>query len=160
MSVRERRPHAAKTGSRTSVTSYRKDSLYPRIGRAVEPLLARGAVVAPVDVLIGMGLLTPAKVEDWRFGRVPYLEKVIDSNLTKLSRLLRILRFHAHDLNLRPSTTAYMRWGKGPKQRLRFTKTGDRKLEEAYSLHVVRPGNGRRDEQVEEAGSDDEGTCP
>lgn len=160
MSDREQRPHAAKTGSRTSVTSYRKDSLYPRIVRAVEPLLARGMVVAPVDVLIGMGLLTPAKLEDWRFGRVPYLEKVIDGNLAKLSRLLRILRFHAHDLNLRPSTTAYMRWGKGPKQRLRFTKTGDRKLEEAYSLHFVSPGNGRRDEQREEVGTDDTGKNP
>jgi len=120
----------------------------------VEPLLASRKVVAPVDVLIGIGLLTPAKLEDWRFGRVPYLEKVIDGNLAKLSRVLRILRFHAHDLNLRPSTTAYMRWGKGPKQRLRFTKTADRKLEEAYSLHFIRPGNGR--DEVEE-GDDDEG---
>ena len=55
---------------------------------------------------------------------------------------LRILRFHAHDLKLMPSTTAYMRWGKGPKKRLRFTKTGDPKLEEAYSRHFVWPGKG------------------
>lgn len=154
MSDRVQGPRAAKT-SRMSVTSYRKDSLYPRIVRAVEPLLASRKVVAPVDVLIGIGLLTPAKLEDWRFGRVPYLEKVIDGNLAKLSRVLRILRFHAHDLNLRPSTTAYMRWGKGPKQRLCFTKTADRKLEEAYSLNFIRPGNGR--DEVEE-GSDDVGT--
>jgi hypothetical protein len=33
-------------------------------------------------------------------GRVPYLEKVIKCNLTSLARLLRILRLHAHDLNL------------------------------------------------------------
>ena len=30
-----------------------------------------------------------------------------------------------------------MRWGKGPKQRLRFTKTGDPTLEEAYATHFV-----------------------
>ena len=35
-----------------------------------------------------------------------------------------------------------MRWGKGPKQRLRFTKTGDPKIEEAYARHFVRPGKG------------------
>lgn len=135
---------ARKTGSPTtvSVDQYREDPLYPRIVQAVEPLLARGKVVAPVDVLIGMGLLDPAKLEDWRRGRVPFLEKVIDCNLTRLSRLLRILRFHAHDLKLVLSTTAYMRWGKGPKQRLRFTKTGDGKLEEAYSRHFVWPGKG------------------
>ena len=78
----------------------------------------------------------------WRRGRVPYLERVINCNLTRLSRLLRILRFHAHDLNLKPSWTAYMRWGKGPKQRLRFTKTGEQKLEEAYATHFVWPGKG------------------
>jgi hypothetical protein len=95
-----------------------------------------------VDVLVGMGLLEPKRLEDWRLGRVPYLEKVVDCNLTRLSLLLRILRFHAHDLKLVPSVTAYMRWGKGPKQRLRFTKTGDPRLEEAYARHFVWPGKG------------------
>jgi hypothetical protein len=140
--LEQRRP--ARTGRTTSVTSYREDALYPRIARAVEPLLTRD-VVAPVDVLIGMGLLAPAKLEDWRFGRVPYLEKVIDGNLAKLSRVLRILRFHAHDLNLVPSPTAYIRRGKGPRQRLRFTKTGDRGLEEAYSRHFLRPRSERHE---------------
>ena len=135
------RKKARSTGV-VSVENYRDDPLYPWIVRAVEPLLARGKVVAPVDVLIGMGLLDPAKLEDWRFGRVPYLEKVINCNLTKLSRLLRILHFHAHDLKLVPSTTANMRWGKGPKRRLRFTRTGDSKVEEAYSRHFVWPGKG------------------
>ena len=68
---------------------------------------------------------------------MPYLERVIDCNLARLSRLLRILCFHAHDLNLKPSVTVYMRHGKGPKQRLRFTKTGDAILEQAYSTHLV-----------------------
>jgi len=138
----QRRRQKAKSGAHVGVDNYRDDQLYPRIVRAVEPILARGRVVAPVDVLIGMGLLEPARLEDWRFGRVPYLEKVIRGNLTMLSRLLRILRFHAHDLNLVPSTTAYMGWGKGPKQRLRFSKTGDRKVEEAYGRHFVWPGKG------------------
>ncbi len=167
MRSRKQPPRARRANSATkvSVDSYRDDPLYPRIVRAVEPLLARGKVVAPVDVLVGMGLLDPAKLEDWRLGRVPYLERVIDCNLTRLSRLLRILRFHAHDLKLVPSTTAYMRWGKGPKQRLRFTKTGDRRLEEAYSLHFVWPGKGpfhppatRRERVSERSGPGEEGT--
>ena len=125
-----------------SVDTYRDDKLYPRVVKAARTLLARGKVVAPVDVLVGIGLLEPRRLEDWRLGRVPYLEKVIDCNLTRFSRLLRILRFHAHDLKLVPSVTAYMRWGKGPKQRLRFTKTGDPKLEGAYARHFVWPGKG------------------
>jgi hypothetical protein len=71
-----------------------------------------------------------------------YLEGVIAGNLTRLSRLLRILRLHSHDLKLVPSVTVYMRWGKGPKQRLRFTKSGEPKIEEAYSRHFVWPGKG------------------
>src|SRR5262245_43216714 len=86
------RPQKPRSRTKVSVDSYRDDSLYPRIVRAAELLLARGKVVAPVDVLVGMGLLDPAKLEAWRLGRVPFLEKVIDCNLTRLSRLLRILR--------------------------------------------------------------------
>jgi hypothetical protein len=118
------------------------DPLYPRIVRAVDAILANGKVVAPVDVLVRMGLLTPEHLEDWRRGRVPYLERVINCNLTRLSRVLRILRFHAHALNLKPSWIPYRRWGKGPKQRLRFTRTGEPRLEEAYATHLVWPGKG------------------
>jgi hypothetical protein len=135
MSKRSTNPRA-----KVSVDSFRDDKLYPRVARTVEKLLVRGKDVAPVDVLVNMGLLEPKRLEDWRHGRVPYLEKVIDCNLTRLSRLLRILRFHCHDLKLVPSVAAYLRWGKGPKQRLRFTKTGEPKLEEAYARHFVWPG--------------------
>ena len=120
-----------RSNSAVSVDRFQDDPLYPRIAGAFEQILARGKFVAPVDVLIRMNLLTPERLEDWRRGRVPYLEKVINCNLTRLSRLLRILRFHAHDLKLVPSITVYTRWSKGPKQRLRFTKTGDPKLEQA-----------------------------
>jgi hypothetical protein len=123
-----------------SVASYRQDPLYPRVASVVEDILRRGNIVMPVDVIVGVGLLTLEHLEEWRRGRVPYLERVINCNLTRLGRLLRILRFHAHDLNLKPSMTAYLRWGKGPKQRLRFTKTGDSRLEEAYATHFVWPG--------------------
>ena len=124
------------------VAAFRQDPLYPKVARAVNGILEGGNVVTPVDVLVGMALLTREHLEDWRRGRVPFLERVINCNLMRLGRLLRILRFHAHDLNLKPSWTAYMRWGKGPKQRLRFTKTGDPKLEEAYATHFVWPGKG------------------
>jgi hypothetical protein len=70
------------------------------MSRAVEIILERDKVVRPIDVLIGMQLLSRDDLEEWRCGRIPYLEKAIDCNLTRLSRLLRILQFHVHDLNL------------------------------------------------------------
>ena len=129
-------------GKSVTVENFRALALYPRIHRAVATLLTKDKVVRPVDVLVEMQLLKPEHLEDWRFGRALYLERVITCNLSRLSTLLRILRFHAHDLNLKPSWTGYDRWGKGPKQRLRFTKTGDAKLEEAYATHLVWPGKG------------------
>ena len=122
---------------RVSVHDFHNDPMFRRIECVVAELLARGNVVAPVDVLVGMGLLRPEHLDNWRRGRVPYLERVINCNLTRLSRLLRILRFHAHDLNLKPSQTIYKRYGKGPKLRLRFSKTGDAGLEAAYTTHFV-----------------------
>jgi hypothetical protein len=122
---------------RISIANFHNDPMFRRIECVVAELLSKDNVVAPVNVLVGMGLLRPEHLDSWRRGRVPYLERVINCNLTRLSRLLRILRFHAHDLNLRPSSTVYNRYGKGPKQRLRFSKTGDARLEVAYATHFV-----------------------
>jgi hypothetical protein len=61
--------------------------------------------------------------------RAPFLEKCSCCNLARLSRLLRILRFHAHELKLVPAPAVYLRHGKGHSQALRFTKTGDARLE-------------------------------
>ncbi len=128
---------------RVTVEDFRTDPLFPRIERAVAAVLANGKVVTPIDMLIQMDLVRPEDVKNWRFGRIPYLESVMRCNLTKLGRLLRILRMHAHDLNLVPSTTAYVRRGKrGHRAQHQFSKTGDATVEEAYSRHFVWPGKG------------------
>jgi hypothetical protein len=121
-----------------SLGNYRTDKFYPRIVRAVEAILARGDVVVPVEVFVEMHLLSAESLEEWRRGRVPYLERVIRCNLSEASRILRILGMHVHDLSLRPSMTVYMRHGKGPKSRLRFSKWSDPKVEEAYGRHFIR----------------------
>jgi len=125
-----------------SVDSFRDDPMYPKIVRVVAAILARGKVVTPVDVIINMGWLSPTGLEDWRFGRVNYLERVIRCNLTRLSRFLRILGFHCHDLKLTASQTAYVKGGKGRRTPLRFTKTGDAALERVYARHFLWPGKG------------------
>lgn len=122
---------------KVTLTNYKTDPHYQDVVRAVGDILNEAKFVAPVDVFIRLGLLAESDFEDWRFGRIPYLEDVIRCNLSKASRILRILRFHAHDLNLKPSHTAYVKWGKGKRVPLRFSKTGDPNLESAYSRHFV-----------------------
>lgn len=125
---------------KVTLENYREDKYYPRIVRAVQAILAQGDIVAPIDVFMHMDLLRKEAVEAWRFGRIPYLERVIHCNLAKASRILRILRMHVHDLNMPPSLTVYVKWGKGRRTPLRFSKSGHPKLEEAYSRHFLRPG--------------------
>ena len=74
---------------KVSVDNFRSDPMFPRIERAVAEQLAKGNVVAPVDVLVSMGLLHSEQLGDWRRGRVTYLERVITSNLPRISRVLR-----------------------------------------------------------------------
>lgn len=107
-----------------TLANYRQDRHYARIVKATEDLLRERGFVAPVELLIRMELLSPESVEDWRRGRIPYLERVICCNLSKASRILRILRMHAHDLDLKPLLTVYKRWTRGPRTLLRFSKTG------------------------------------
>lgn len=120
-----------------TVNNYRKDKYYPRVVRAVGKILARSDVVAPTEILIEMGNLSQKNYEAWRKGKVPFLERVFEGNLSKANRILRIIGFHAHDLNMVPKITHYHQWGKGKKRALQFSKSGDKKLEETYSRHYL-----------------------
>ncbi len=117
--------------------NYRKDRYYPRVVKAVKEILLDSSFAAPVEVFIRMDLLKREKLEDWRFARVHYLERVINCSLSKASRILRILSLHAEDRGLKPSRTVYKKWGKGVKPVLWFSKYRDPRLEAAYSTHYV-----------------------
>src|SRR6266404_2171950 len=90
-----------------TINSYKKDKYYSRVVRAVVRILARSDVVVPVDVLIEMGNLSKKNLEAWRAGQVRYLERVFEGSLSKANRILRIIGFHVHDLNMVPSHATY-----------------------------------------------------
>lgn len=140
-----------------TLNNYRTDKYYPKITAAVSRILGKTDFVSPIELFSEMGLLDLENVRRWKRGEVKYLEQVIQCNLAKSSRILRIFRFHAHDLNLGPSMTVY----KNGKQFLRFSKTGERPLEEAYSRHFVVIGKKKREklentmQEASDEGSDD-----
>lgn len=94
-------------------------------------------VISPVNMFMKIGVLAKKDYEDWRMGRVSYLERVCHANLNKLGTAMKELRKYAVENNLRPSKTVYMKWGKGRKVQLRFSKYNNPKIEEAYSTHFV-----------------------
>jgi hypothetical protein len=119
-----------------TVTTYRQDPYYPRVVRAVATILARSDVVAPVEVLLEMGNLTPKNYEAWSRGHVPYLERVFAGSLSKANRLLRLIGFHVHDLNMLPRRTVYHQWGQGTNRLLRFSKSGHQDVEKAEFIPI------------------------
>ena len=100
---------------------------------------------APVDVLMEIGVLPKKKYEEWRFGRVDYLERVCTVNLRKLSLVMHQMRVYAQKSGLKPSFCYYKRWGVKKKNGqghkpvipLRFSKSGDAEIERWYATHFV-----------------------
>lgn len=118
--------------------------LVGKVHSAIYHQCIRCGFATPVDVLMDIGVLSKQKYEDWRFGRVDYLERVCTVNLGKLSFIMRQIRVYAQQNGLKPSFCFYKQWGgkkKGgqtPRQ-LRFSKSGAPNVERWYATHFVDP---------------------
>ena len=103
--------------------------------------------ISLVEVFLEMGKLTRESHEDWRHGRIPYLEKVIQLNLSQINAVCRAVHASARKGKLKGRWTAYVKWGKGGRPPLRFTKTGSPELERLWATHYLHPRlNGPRPE--------------
>ena len=117
---------------RLTPENYEADTLYPRVARAMAELLSKGLPVSAPAVFARMGMLSEENLQAWRLGKVPYLERVIAGSLGKTNRVVRIIGLHAHDLNLPPLAPHAAGPIKHNGRPLRFCKTGERRVEEAY----------------------------
>jgi len=94
-------------------------------------------IVCAVDILKQLNYLTNKDYDDWRFGRVEYLEKVCNTNLSKLTLINSLIRKYSTKLGLKSSWTGYNQFGKGVKRRLRFSKSGTKIIEDRYATHYI-----------------------
>ena len=119
--------------------------LIKKVNASMYQQCQRRGYAAPVDVLMDIGILPKQKYEDWRFGKVDYLERVCTANLNKLSSVRHQMRVYAKKADLKPSFCYYKRWGvkkkggqgKKPVIPLRFSKSGDPEIEKWYATHFV-----------------------
>lgn len=93
--------------------------------------------VCALDILLQLDYLTKKDYEDWRFGRVEYLEKVCSINLSKLTLINKLIRKYSTELDLIGSWIGYNQYGKGIKHRLIFSKSKDKTIEERYATHYI-----------------------
>lgn len=114
--------------------NYKDDPLYRRVVNAVRHLQQTKQELTPINVLLTLGMLAPDKLAEWQQGRIPFLEAVLKANLSKVNRVLRILRQHTtQDLDLRTIPLEYTRLGNCPRRILVFSKSNDPNIERAYA---------------------------
>lgn len=115
--------------------------LQKKVNSAMYTLIKEKGVASPVEVLLAMGVLSKEDHENWRRGRVSYLERVCQTNLSKLSTINHEIRVFARKNDLKASWSDYRQWsgkkGRGHDIRLRFSKSGAESIERAYATHYV-----------------------
>ncbi|MGD9880220.1 MAG: hypothetical protein AB7F22_21235 [Reyranella sp.] len=110
--------------------------LADRVAEAAGAALAAQHYVSAIDVLVRMGWLDPGAVKLWRLGRVPCLERVVQSNLPRISEAMKAFRSWATAKGLFPSETHYIA-RTSQRQTLRFSQNGDPTIERPYRTHWV-----------------------
>jgi hypothetical protein len=111
--------------------------LEKKVKQFTSELAYKKGYVCSMDVLLKLGFITEADYQNWRFGKIPYLEKSCQANLHKLSAVNRFIRKYSAEWNLEASWTGYNKYGKGPKKRLIFSKSRDPKIESLYATHFL-----------------------
>jgi hypothetical protein len=113
-----------------------RKKLSDRVIRAAEAALAARKYVRPIDVLVEIGWLDPGAVKHWQQGQVDYLERVVQTNLPRISEAMRLFRSWATAKGLIPSETNYV--ARTPsRQTLRFSKSGNPTIEKLYRTHWI-----------------------
>jgi hypothetical protein len=85
-----------------------KKTIEERVVSAAESALATDKYVSAIEVMARIGWLQQARIDEWRQGRLPYLEAGIQAGLGKVSEAMRVFRKWAVGKGLTPSETVYV----------------------------------------------------
>jgi len=130
-----------------------KVPLADRVTRAAEAALAAQHFVSPIDIFLGMGWLDQQTVERWRRGQIDFLERVVQSNLPRITEAMKLFRSWARAKGLYASQTAYVA-RKAQRRELRFSRSGNPSIETAYRTHWISPKlSEKKRERLEEKAS-------
>jgi hypothetical protein len=109
----------------------RRPEIMASVRRVAEQTLAEKGYAAPIDVLMGLGWLAPARVDEWRQGRLPALEGVVQASLSKVSDAMADFRRWARERGLMASRSEYVARTRD-RRPLQFSVSGEPAIEEAY----------------------------
>ena len=116
------------------------EMLQIKVHQAMQKQCEMRGYAAPVDVLMDIGVLNRKNYEDWRCGKIPFLEKVCTVNLHKLSFIIKEMQRYAKTNQWKPSVTVYKKWGTRSSETLYFSKSHLNEIERAYATHFLDTG--------------------
>ena len=116
-----------------------RNTLADRVIKAAEAALAAQDYVSPIDVLVRIGWLDAGSVERWRRGQIDCLERVVQTNLPRISEAMKLFRSWATGRGLFANPTHCVT--RTPRrQTLRFSRSGDPTIEGLYRTRWVSRG--------------------
>ncbi|WP_313996855.1 hypothetical protein [uncultured Paenibacillus sp.] len=71
-----------------------RQEIHQKVRRAVHQLIQEKGYASPLDLFLKMEKISHKLVEEWRFGRVPYLERVLYGNLAQFSFIMAWFLVH------------------------------------------------------------------
>jgi hypothetical protein len=113
-----------------------RKKLNDRVTRAAEAALAARKYASPIDVLVGIGWLDPGALKRWQQGQIDYLERSVQTNLSRISEAMKLFRSWATAKGLKPSETHYVA-RTSSRRPLRFSKSGNPTIEKLYRTHWI-----------------------
>jgi hypothetical protein len=116
-----------------------KPTVEERAVLSAERALASQKYVTAIDVLVNMGLLSPNHAENWRKGRIDYLEEFIQGSPNKIAAALQTFHRWAKERGLTPSEARYVVEGRAGTRELRFTSSGDPNVERVFRTQYLSP---------------------
>jgi len=111
------------------------NNIEKRVLAAASACLAKNQVIAPVDVLAGIGWLNPIHIGEWRRGRTAILAQTFQVGPEKIDVALNALASWAQIQGLEPVETPYFRTSREASVPLQFTADADANRELTFRTH-------------------------
>ncbi len=109
-----------------------------RVETAAEETLAKQELVTPIDICFRIGWLHPRNVDDWRRGRLEYLDDLLPGHDDRSVAFLVHLKDWAATKGLKPVEADYVS-ATSPRRPLRFSSLNEQVIERAWRTHWVLP---------------------
>lgn len=109
-----------------------QDKINQRVIQAAEQVLQNQRYLSALEVLMTLGWLQYSYVEDWKRGKIPYLEPMIQGSLEKRKVALKYFHAWAAEKDLILHQMRYIARVRESNKLLQFSEKGDTTTEDSY----------------------------